>query len=552
MPNIIQRLQINSASRSVLIIDDDSEMAQSLKRIVQMFFKECVIASDGNEGVEIYQQRLESNEPFTLVITDLELPKKGGLGVIKEIRELSKTQPILILSAHDDTDLMAEAISLEVQGYLLKPLSMPKFFSHLEKILLEPSATFTTKSLSTDPVTKWKLLSELEEFLKLPFTDPIALLRIRVNYLANIYNLVGEEYADEYVSELSGLLESLLVNSEGVFYRCSRDEFCLLLKNQTLEFTNVLAKDMVSIARYFHTSEKGIVLNSTLSIGIAYGTENLLVNSTMALENFIHSDNEGVMVFIQSDEERDRTILHGRAILKMIYHALEHENIVPYVQPIVNTVSGEIEIFNSFVRIRQEDKIYGPETFLNVAIDTHQMAMITRAMIRNTLSLSTIIQPKNAILTICLADEDLNDEALLPYIRFWTERYNLDPSKVAFELVGRDNESGSNSYFPFIKKLKSYGYTIILNRFGSGEFNLAYLFELKPDYIKIHPDLIKLINTESKATIMIIQKLVDIIHLVGAKAIATHLSTADDVDLLKSINIDYLQGYAVAAPYEVI
>lgn len=551
MPNIIQRLQINSASRSVLIIDDDSEMAESLKRIVQMFFKECVIASDGNEGVKIYRQRIEKNEPFTLVITDLELPKKGGLGVIKEIRELSKLQPILILSAHDDADLMAEAISLEVQGYLLKPLSMPKFFWHLQKILLEPSAAFP-KALSTDPVTQWKLLSELEEFLKNPLSDPIALLRIRVNYLSNIYNLVGEEYADEYVGELSALLESLQVNSEGVFYRCSRDEFCLVLKNQTLEFANILAKDMVSIARYFHTSEKGIVLNSTLSIGIAYGTENLLVNSSMALENFIHSDNEGVMVFIQSDEERDRTILHGRAILKMIFHALEHENIVPYVQPIVNTMSGDIEIFNSFVRIRQEDKIYGPETFLNVAIDTHQMAMITRAMIRNTLSLSTIIQPKNAILTICLADEDLNDEALLPYIRFWTERYNLDPSKVAFELVGRDSESGSNSHFPFIKRLKSYGYTIILNRFGSGEFNLAYLFELKPDYIKIHPDLIKLINTEPKATIMIIQKLVDIIHLVGAKAIATHLSTVDEVDLLKSINIDYLQGYAVAAPYEVI
>ncbi|MDP2851527.1 MAG: EAL domain-containing protein [Sulfuricurvum sp.] len=549
MSNIIQRLQIDSASRSVLIIDDDPELAESLKRIVQMFFKECIIATDGDEGVKTYRNKLESNESFTLVITDLELPKKGGLGVIKEIRSLSKSQPILILSAHDDADFMAEAISLEVQGYLLKPLSMPKFFQYLEKILLDTSAS-VVKIRHTDPVTRWKLLPELEGFFKSPLSEPVALLRIRVNYLSNIYDLVGEEYADEYVSELGALLESLKINSEGTFYRCSRDEFCLVLKNQNLQFANVLANDMVSIARYFHTSEKGIILNSTLSIGIAYGTENLLANSRLALENIIHPDTAGVMVFIQSDEERDQTIVHGREVLKMIFHALEEENIVPYVQPIVNASSGDIEIFNSFVRIRQEEKIYGPETFLNVAINTHQMTMITRSMIRNTLSLNATITPKNAILTVCLADEDLNDDALLSYIQFWTERYRLEPSRVAFELVGRAKESVSNSMFPLIKKLKAHGYKIILNRFGSGDFNLAYLFELKPDYIKIHPDLIIQLHTEPRA-IQIVQKLVDIIHLVGAKAIATHLSTASDIELLRSIDIDYLQGYAVAAPYEV-
>lgn len=534
----------------MLIIDDDPELAQSLKRIVQMFFKECVIATNGDEGLEFYRNKLRSNDAFTLVITDLELPKKGGLGVIKEIRALSKTQPILILSAHDDADFMAEAISLEVQGYLLKPLSMPKFFQHLEKILLDPSSILS-KKLSTDPVTRWKLLPELEEFLKTPLTAPIALLRIRVNYLINIYNLVGEEYADEYVSELGALLESLKMNTEGTFYRCSSDEFCLILKHQSLQYANALANDMVSIARYFHTSEKGIVLNSTLSIGIAYGTENLLANSRLALDNIVNNETSGVTVFTQSNEERTQTRTHGQEILKMIFHALEDENILPYVQPIVNAESGTIELFNSFVRIRQEEKIYGPETFLNVAINTHQMTMITRSMIRNTFGLNTKIEPKDAILTVYLADEDLNDEALISYIQFWAQRYHLDSSRVAFEFVGREKENTQSTPFSLIKKLKDQGYKIILNRFGSGEFNLAYLFDLKPDYIKIHPDLITQLHNEPR-TLLIIQKLIDIIHLVGAKAIATHLSTSNDVELLKSINVDYLQGYAVAEPHEVV
>ena len=175
----MQKLQHGSEFRSVLIIDDDLMLSESLNRILRIFFKECVVAADGEEGYSFFLERFESSHPFSLVITDLELPKKGGLGLIKDIRVLSKTQPILILSAHDESEFMAEAINLDVQGYLLKPLAMPKLFDSLEKVFALMNVSNSFNIPITDSLTGWKTLPMLEQTLHgLDSLGPLYLIQI--------------------------------------------------------------------------------------------------------------------------------------------------------------------------------------------------------------------------------------------------------------------------------------------------------------------------------------------------------------------------------------
>lgn len=550
MPNRIQRLQQGFESRSVLIIDDDPELAESLSRIFRMFFKECVTAFDGEHGYELFLSRFESQHPFTLIITDLELPKKGGLGLIKEIRALSKTQQILILSAHDESEFMAEAISLDVQGYLLKPLYMPKLFESLEKIFVHESRSDRSHTVITDKTTGWQTLNRLEQKLQTSQNEAMTLLRIRVNHLTNIYNLVGEDYANEYLAEFARLLESLLLDSKGVFYRYSIDEFCLLFEGEHIQYATTLGNDMVSVARYFHTSERGIILNSTLSIGIAYGKENLLLHSKLALEDVNESQGEGVSYYFQSDEERHDTISTGQDILRMIFNALENENIIPFFQPIINVKTDDVDIYESFIRIRKDEKIYGPETFLNVAISTHQMMMITRSMIRNTFDFLRDFK-EGTVVIIHLSYDDLNDDGLIPYINFWTDRYNLSPASIAFEIGGGMDPISSKHPFSIIKELKAKGYKIVINNFGSEQYDLSNLLSFKPDYIKLDHNLTRRVKAEPEL-VAIIQKLVDIIHLLGSKAIAKHISHSTLIQILSDSNIDYMQGYAIGNPFEVV
>ncbi|MBU0632363.1 EAL domain-containing protein [bacterium] len=546
MSNLIKRLQSGSEHRSVLIIEDDIELAESLGRILKMFFEDITIANDGVAALELFKEQQQKSKSFTLVVSDLELPKKGGLALIKEIRLLVPSQPVMIVSAHDEAEFLSEAIALDVQGYLLKPLSMPKLFENLEKILFKTNTEITAEEKDMDPITRLKTLPALESYLSSFATEKTILLRIKVNHLSNIYNLIGEEYADGYIRELIVLLNSL---SDAVFYRIGLDEFCLVLNDKELDYANNLAKDMVLLAKYFHISENGIIINSTLSIGLAQGATNLLKYSKFALQGDDNTHPNSVVSYTQNDYERNLSVANGREVMKMIYTAIEDNNIVPYIQPIVNIKTDRIELFNSYVRIFKEEKIYGPETFLTIAENAHQVSMITRSMIKNTFALKNRVIPDDAVLIVYLSEEDFYDESLLLYITFLTNRYKIDPSKIGFEIVHKTLSLISAKEFSLVEELKELGYKIILSRFGF-DGNLSLILELKPDYIKIDPQIVEFLQEEPEK-IWLIEKIIEIIHSIGAKAIVTHISNDKSFELISSTDIDCVQGYNVGYPYKV-
>ncbi len=548
MSNSLQKLKEGAENRSVLIIDDDTELASSLSRILKVFFKEYVIANDGEEAFSLFTERADTN-PFSLIITDLELPKMGGLRLIRQIRSIAPNQPIMILSAHDEAQYMAEAIRLNVQNYLLKPLSMPKLFESLEKVFSIEIPVLHTNNIETDKVTGWKTFNALADRIQTLEGKTITLMRMHLNQLSNITTLVGEMYANEYLHELSLVLQSLIFDLSGEFYRTGSDEFCLALEGNKIEEALTLANTMVSVVRYFHTSDQGIILNSTLSVGIAYGKETVLLHSALALEKVNNRQVGGVCQHTFTQESNDIVMNKSREVLRMIFNALNDENIVPFFQTIKDVNSQEPLIMDSVVRIRKDEKLFGPETFLNLAKEMGQLAMITRSMIRNTLEISQTFPPEQLV-CISLSSYDLSDEGLLPYIRFWLERYQILPEKIIFQLTEGIEMLNSKQISSYIKDLQSSGHKIILNNFGSGQCNLSNLLLLKPDYIRLHPDLIQKIETQS-AYLTIIEKMVEIIHLVGAKAIASQVSTPLQISLIRQIKIDYMETINANSPFEV-
>lgn len=548
MPNDIQKLKIGSESRSVLVVEDDNELAQSLVRILNVFFKECVIASDGEKAYSLFIEREEKNEPFTLVITDLELPKMGGLRLIKQIRARSDKQPILILSAHDEAEYMAEAIRLDVEAYLIKPLDMPKLFESLDKIFTYHPKNDSPLLFENDPVTGWKSFQELADRIHTVESPPFTLLRIRVNHLNNIFKFVGELFANEYITELSALLQNMTLDAQGEFYRIGNDEFCFVIEDKAIELANTIASNMVSVARYFHTSEKGIILNSSISIGIAYGKEHILLNSKLALENVEDHIGGGYNVYTLDDQDENSAFIKSHEILKMIFDALYEKNIVPFFVPIRDVRSNDIFAYESVVKIRYKNQLYGSETFRSIAIDMGQIGMITRWMIRHTFELSHILVPQKPIV-LALSAIELSDESLLSYIEFWAERNQINPSNLCFHIIDGLKILKNSTLFDHVKLLQKNGFKIMISHFGIGEFDLLLLLSLRPDFIKLHPDLIA--KGKSSDMHYILSKIVEISHKIDSQIIATGISETAELKWLQDTNVDAYNGPLSGDIFEV-
>lgn len=106
-------------NKSVLFAEDDAVMREQTAEILEMMFQKVYTAKDGEEAYEIYE-----DEKPDLIITDIKMPKKDGLKLIKQIRKHDYVTPIILLTSFNDYTMLMNAANLSVDGYLIKPIQL--------------------------------------------------------------------------------------------------------------------------------------------------------------------------------------------------------------------------------------------------------------------------------------------------------------------------------------------------------------------------------------------------------------------------------------------
>lgn len=122
-------------SLTVLYAEDDLVIQDSISRILKMFFKDVVIANDGKEAIENY-----NNKKIDILILDYVMPNLNGYETAKIVRKKDKKIPILITSAYTDKEKLLNAIELNLIKYIEKPIlynDLIKVFENIIKYMEE-------------------------------------------------------------------------------------------------------------------------------------------------------------------------------------------------------------------------------------------------------------------------------------------------------------------------------------------------------------------------------------------------------------------------------
>jgi len=121
-------------SPKVLIVEDDTSLAWSLKHVLQVEGYTVETAFNTDDGLV----RARDNS-FDVVVTDLQLPgassvgDKAGLELINRLREIKPQQPIILMTAHHTTETAIEATKLGAYDYLLKPFDPAELLDMIDK-----------------------------------------------------------------------------------------------------------------------------------------------------------------------------------------------------------------------------------------------------------------------------------------------------------------------------------------------------------------------------------------------------------------------------------
>lgn len=78
---------------TILYVEDDDYVRESLAEVLSRFFKKIITASNADEGYNKFLEDFNTHKEITLIISDINMPNKNGLVMIKEIKEISKKIP---------------------------------------------------------------------------------------------------------------------------------------------------------------------------------------------------------------------------------------------------------------------------------------------------------------------------------------------------------------------------------------------------------------------------------------------------------------------------
>lgn len=117
----------------VLVIEDDRETAQFLRKALKESGHAADIAEDGETGLSLAQ---EGN--YDVLIVDRMLPRLDGLSAIKEMRAKGMRTPVLILSALGDVDDRVKGLRAGGDDYLTKPYAYSELLARVEALARRP------------------------------------------------------------------------------------------------------------------------------------------------------------------------------------------------------------------------------------------------------------------------------------------------------------------------------------------------------------------------------------------------------------------------------
>jgi two-component system alkaline phosphatase synthesis response regulator PhoP len=114
----------------ILIVEDDDAIATGLALNLRLAGRGTSIARDGEDAL-----RQATNEDFSLILLDINLPKKNGLEVLSALRSADNVVPVIVLSARDGEFDKVAALRLGADDYVTKPFALAELLARIDAVL---------------------------------------------------------------------------------------------------------------------------------------------------------------------------------------------------------------------------------------------------------------------------------------------------------------------------------------------------------------------------------------------------------------------------------
>lgn len=212
---------------TILYVEDEQVVRDGYERALQRYSRELYVAEDGSEGLELYKKHRPD-----IVISDIKMPNKNGIEMVKEIKEINPEQNVVFTTAHTETSYLLDALELQVEGYLLKPVDKRQLKSKLSilaKSIVAQKENDKNQKLLQGILDNQSSITIVTDFNSIEFASN------------SFLSLFGVRDVEQFETTFGSLLHIFI---------CHKDYICAESKDQFLEvyYSTLNEKRVVSVA----------------------------------------------------------------------------------------------------------------------------------------------------------------------------------------------------------------------------------------------------------------------------------------------------------------
>lgn len=539
--------------RKKILIVEDNEFNRALLVEILSSQYETLEAENGKVGLEILEREKEA---VSLILLDIVMPVMNGYEFLDALKAnpAIASIPVIVTTQNEGENDEIAALERGASDFVAKPYKAKVILRRVASIIhLRENATMLNlfqKDRTTGLLSKEYFCQQAEKILRSNPDKTYDIICSDVENFKLINDAFGMQGGNKVLKNMGGICQKSTDTLGGICSRFHADQFVSMIEH-TEGYSDELYEALTA-----ETREKCGISNIVIKWGIYQTGDRKISVEQMydwALQGARSIKGQYGRYYAFYDDKLRSEMLRDQAILDCMEEALEQGQFQVKLQPKYKAAGGLFTDAEALVRwCHPEWGMQSPAVFIPLFERNGFITKLDQYVWEKVCQLMQQwdkegLEPVNISINVSRAD--VYNVNLVDTLLDLVKRYNIAPKRLHLEITESVYTESPEDIIQNVTRLREKGFVVEMDDFGSGYSSLNMLNRMPMDILKLDMQFIRteMEMPESRRTLRYI---IGLAHWLNLSVVAEGVETKEQLEHLRNLGCDYIQGYYLAKPMD--
>ena len=536
--------------RRVLVVDDDEINRAILGNILSDKY-DVSYAENGQQAYEMINERMTT---YSLVLLDLMMPVMDGFEFLKLIRaeESSSNVPVIVMTSESDAEVVS--INLGAVDFITKPYDMPEvIMARCERIIELFEDKSLIKAAERDDLTGlysreffYEYIRQIEKYSPERAVDAVVL---NIGHFHMINEMYGRDVGDDVLKKTGLALSHIFDDKSFIGCRLDGDTFYYYV-DHIEQYDEVFDGFTEELARLTQIPRIRFRIGIYQNVDKGLSAEYWFDHAKLACDSIRYDYTREICYYSMEQNKKE---LYQERLINDMEKSINNRDFVVYYQPKFDVTGDTPKLRSAEALIRwihPELGMISPGDFVPLFESNGLIQKLDQFVWQETASQIKKWKDEYGVsvpVSVNVSRVDINDPELEEKLQILLKENDITSKDLMLEITESAYSENADVLIDVVNDLRTMGFLIEMDDFGSGYSSLNMLTSIPIDVLKVDMVFVRNMNKDEKS-MKIVELVLDIAKFLGVPAIAEGVEDESQLNKLKEMGCDIIQGYYFSKP----